>query len=92
MLRANWMLILLAVTGGIGALLVNLLWMEMIDAVHGTLAENNKLSYYSSTPWGIGRRYAKVNPDSMRPKLVSIFMCISGLCFVGIIVIQLSRR
>lgn len=85
-------MILFAVTGGIGAFLVNLLWMEMIDAVNERLTENKKVSYYSSTPWGIAKIYSKVDPGSMRPRLVSILMCVSGLCFLGMIVLQLSHR
>jgi hypothetical protein len=66
MSRANWILISLTVTGGAGAFVVNLLWMEMVDLLNEKLPENNQLSYYSSTPWGIAARYATVNPHSMR--------------------------
>jgi hypothetical protein len=84
-------LISLTVTGGAGALVVNLLWMEMVDLLNEKLPENNKLSYYS-WPWGIAERYARVNPHSIRPKLARIFMGVSALCFALIIVMRLSRR
>lgn len=92
MSRAGWILISLTVTGGAGALVVNLLWMEMVDLLNEKLPESNKLSYYSSTPWGISERYARVNPHSMRPKLVRIFTGVSALCFALIIVMRLSLR
>jgi hypothetical protein len=90
--RASWILISLTVTGGAGALVVNLLRMEMVDLLSEKLPENNKLSYYSSTPWGIAERYARVNPHSVRPKLVRIFTGVSALCFALVIVMRLSRR
>lgn len=92
MSRAGWILISLTVTGGAGALVVNLLWMETVDLLNEKLPESNKLSYYSSTPWGISERYARVNPHSMRPKLVRIFTGVSALCFALIIVMRLSLR
>jgi hypothetical protein len=91
MSRADWILISLMVTGGAGAFAVNLLWMEMVDLLNEKLPEN-RLSYYSSTPWGIAARYATVHPHSMRPQLVRIFMGVSALCFALIIVMRLSRR
>jgi hypothetical protein len=92
MAPANWILASLIAFGGIAAFLINLLWMEMVDLLNERLSEDKKLSYYSSTPGGIANRYASLNPRSMRPSLVRIFMAISALCFVGIIMLQLGRR
>ncbi len=92
MFRENWILVSLIAIGGIAAFLVNLLWLEMVDLLNESLPEANKLSYYSSTPWGIAKRYAVVDPRSIRPNLVRIFMAASALCFVGIIILQLRHR
>jgi hypothetical protein len=92
MVRDNWILVSLVAIGGIAAFLVNLLWLEMVDLLNASLPDDNEFSYYSSTPWGIAKRYAVVNPRSMRPNLVRIFMAASALCFVGIIMLQRRHR
>jgi hypothetical protein len=66
----TWAEILPAVPGGIAAFLVNLLWIEMVDLLNQRQPETEKLSYYSSTPWGIARLYLEAYPKSKRPHIV----------------------
>ena len=81
----TWAEILLAVPGGIGAFLVNLLWIEMVDLLNERQPEAKKLSYYSSTPWGIARLYLESHPESKRPHVMLACMAISLACFATII-------
>jgi hypothetical protein len=85
MLHLNWAEILLIVLGGISAFLVNLLWIEMVATLNQLRPEAEKLSYYSSTPWDIARRYEQAVPRSAKPWAVRICMAITFICFVLLI-------
>jgi hypothetical protein len=80
-----------ALIGGVSAFLVNLIWMEMVDLLNQAHAEKQKLSYYSSTPWNIAKRYAQIEPNSHKPRAIRICMAITFACFAAIVLLTLFR-
>jgi hypothetical protein len=81
----TWTEIILTAFGGVGAFLVNLLWIEMIDLLNQSRPEADRLSYYASTPWDIAKRYSQFKPKSSKPLAVRICMAISSICFALLI-------
>ena len=82
MRSVTWTEILLAAPLSLGAFLVNLLWIEMVDLLNEPRPEAEKLSYYRSTPWGIAKLYLQAHPESKRPHMMLACMVISLACFV----------